>query len=81
MPTLPPARRVSPGPRSNAPPTRYPSAFPWKASARAARRTLHALVLEVALACAPGTDVAMAQRAERSLAAALAVALPEPTAA
>ena len=35
------------------------------------------LVLEVALACAPGTDVAMAQRAERSLAAALAVALPE----
>jgi divalent metal cation (Fe/Co/Zn/Cd) transporter len=41
------------------------------------RGTPHALVLEVALACAPGTDVAAAQRAERSLAAALAVALPE----
>ena len=41
------------------------------------RGTPHALVLEVALACAPGTDVAMAQRAERSLAAALAAALPE----
>jgi len=41
------------------------------------RGTPHALVLEVALACAPGTDVGMAQRAERSLAAALAVALPE----
>ena len=41
------------------------------------RGTPHALALEVALACAPGTDVAMAQRAERSPAAALAVALPE----
>ena len=41
------------------------------------RGTPHALVLEVALACAPGTDVATAQRAERSLAAALAAALPE----
>jgi divalent metal cation (Fe/Co/Zn/Cd) transporter len=41
------------------------------------RGTPHALVLEVALACAPGTDVAAAQRAERSLASALAVALPE----
>jgi hypothetical protein len=35
------------------------------------------LVLEVALACALGTDVSAAQRAERSLAAALAVVLPE----
>ena len=41
------------------------------------RGTRHAFVLEVALACAPGTDVSAAQRAERSLAAALAVALPE----
>jgi divalent metal cation (Fe/Co/Zn/Cd) transporter len=41
------------------------------------RGTRHAFVLEVALACAPGTDVAAAQRAEHSLAAALAAALPE----
>ena len=41
------------------------------------RGTAHAFVLEVALACAPGTDVAAAQQAERSLAARLADLLPE----
>jgi hypothetical protein len=41
------------------------------------RGTGHAFVLEVALACAPGTDVAAAQQAERSLAAGLADLLPE----
>ena len=41
------------------------------------RGTAHAFVLEVALACAPGTDVATAQQAERSLAARLADLLPE----
>jgi ferrous-iron efflux pump FieF len=41
------------------------------------RGTPHAFVLEVALACAPGTDVVAAQRAERSLAASLAELLPE----
>jgi hypothetical protein len=41
------------------------------------RGTTRAFVLEVALACAPGTDVAAARQAERSLAAALALSLPE----
>jgi divalent metal cation (Fe/Co/Zn/Cd) transporter len=41
------------------------------------RGTPHAFVLEVALACAPGTDVAAAQRAEHSLASSLADLLPE----
>jgi divalent metal cation (Fe/Co/Zn/Cd) transporter len=41
------------------------------------RGTAHAFVLEVALACAPDTDVAAAQRAERSLASALALLLPD----
>jgi divalent metal cation (Fe/Co/Zn/Cd) transporter len=41
------------------------------------RGTPHAFVLEVALACAPGTDVVAAQRAERSLATSLAELLPE----
>ena len=41
------------------------------------RGTAHAFVLEVALACAPGTDVAAAQQAERSLAARQADLLPE----
>ena len=48
-----------------------------RAAAALPRGTAHAFVLEVALVCAPGTDVAAAQQAERSLAARLADLLPE----
>ncbi len=62
-------------PFASAPPRRGRSSF--AATRLRSRGTAHAFVLEVALACAPGTDVAAAQQAERSLAARLADLLPE----